>query len=69
MSVTDKSPVSGAEAAQQLLGHSSVNIMKRIYLKLSPETPPYEQGIVSGLDDMIDNCVIDNLQFIIFNLF
>ncbi len=66
MSVTDKSPVSGAEPAQQFLGHSSVNIMKRIYLKLSPEIPPYEQGIVSGLDDMVDNCGIDNLQFLIY---
>lgn len=61
MSVTDKSPVSGAEAAQQLFGHASVNIMKRIYLRLSPETPPYEQEIVNGLDDMIDN-----LQFLIY---
>ena len=69
MSVTDKPPVSGAEAAQQLLGHSSVNIMKRIYLKLSPEIPPYEQEIVSGLDDMVDNCGIDNLQFTIFKLY
>jgi len=59
MSATDKSPVSGAEAAQQLFGHSSVNIMKRIYLRLSPEIPPYEQGIVSGLDDMVDNCEIN----------
>ena len=66
MSVTDKSPVSGAESAQQFLGHSSVNIMKRIYLKLSPEIPPYEQGIVSGLDNMEDNCGIDNLQFLIY---
>lgn len=66
MSVTDKSPVSGAEPAQQFLGHSSVNIMKRIYLKLSSEIPPYEQGIVSGLDDMVDNCGIDNLQFLIY---
>lgn len=66
MSVTDKSPVSGAEAAQQLFGHSSVNIMKRIYLRLSPEIPPYEQRIVSGLDDMVDNCGIDNLQFLIY---
>lgn len=61
MSVTDKSPVSGAEAAQQLFGHASVNIMKRIYLRLSPEIPPYEQEIVNGLDDMIDN-----LQFLIY---
>ena len=66
MSVTDKSPVSGAEPAQQFLGHSSVNILKRIYLKLSPEIPPYEQGIVSGLDNMVDNCGIDNLQFLIY---
>lgn len=66
MSVTDKSPVSGAEAAQQLFGHSSVNILKRIYLRLSPEIPPYEQGIVSGLDNMVDNCGIDNLQFLIY---
>lgn len=66
MSVTDKSPVSGAEAAQQLFGHSSVNIMKRIYLRLSLEIPPYEQRIVSGLDDMVDNCGIDNLQFLIY---
>ena len=61
MSITDKSPVSGAEPAQQFLGHSSVNIMKRIYLRLSPEIPPYEQEIVNGLDDMIDN-----LQFLIY---
>ena len=66
MSVTDKSPVSGAEAAQQLFGHASVNIMKRIYLRLSPEIPPYEQGIVSGLDNMVENCGIDNLQFLIY---
>ena len=66
MSVRNKSPVSGAEAAQQLFGHSSVNIMKRIYLRLSPEIPPYEQGIVSGLDNMVENCGIDNLQFLIY---
>lgn len=66
MSVRDKSPVSGAEAAQQLFGHSSVNIIKRIYLRLSPEIPPYEQGIVSGLDNMVENCGIDNLQFLIY---
>ena len=66
MSVTDKSPVSGAEAAQQLFGHSSVNIMERIYLKLSPEISLYEQRIVSGLDDIVDNCGIDNLQFLIY---
>lgn len=66
MSVTDKSPVSGAEAVQHLFGHSSLNILKRIYLKLSPEIPPYEQGIVSGLDNMVDNCGIDNLQFLIY---
>jgi len=66
MSVRNKSPVSGAEAAQQLFGHSSVNIMERIYLKLSPEIPPYEQGIVSGLDNMVENCGIDNLQFLIY---
>ena len=61
MSVRDKSPVSDAEAAQQLFGHASVNIMKRIYLRLSPEIQPYEQEIVNGLDDMIDN-----LQFLIY---
>lgn len=59
MSVRDKSPVSDAEAAQQLFGHASVNIMKRIYLRLSSKIPPYEQGLVSGLDDKVDNCGIN----------
>lgn len=46
-SATDKSLVSSEEAAQKLLGHSSVNITKRVYIRRSKEIDPFEEGVVN----------------------
>lgn len=45
-SATDKSLVSSEEAAQKLLGHSNVNMTKRVYIRRSKEIDPFEEGVV-----------------------
>lgn len=46
-SATDKSLVSSKEEASQLLGHSSVNMTKRVYIKRRKEIDPFEEGVVN----------------------
>ena len=46
-SATDKSLVSSKEEVSQLLGHSSVNMTKRVYIKRRKEIDPFEEGVVN----------------------
>lgn len=46
-SATDKSLVPSEEAAQKLLGHSSVNMTKRVYISRRKEIDPFEKGVVN----------------------
>lgn len=47
-SATDKSLVSSEEAAQKLLGHSNIEMTKRVYIRREKEIDPFEEGVVKN---------------------